>query len=73
MATGEVIITGEAIITGEVIITSEMMATGQAEVRSVQTMLDGRIVALLLSYVSCLRVGSLQGHLANNGRGHTPV
>ena len=37
--------TGEEIITVEVTITGEMMATGQG----VQTMLDGRIVALLLS------------------------
>ena len=72
MATGEAIATGEAMVTGEAIITGEVMATGVAEVQSVQTTLDGGIVAstlfrtvaghlaslsLVLFYISCLRVG----------------
>ena len=36
--------TGDAMATGEAIITGELMATGEAELHSVQTMHDGRIV-----------------------------
>ena len=41
--TGDAMATGGAIIIGEL-----MMATGEAEVQSVQTTRDGRIVALLV-------------------------
>ena len=36
--------------TGEVIVTGELMATGEAEVRSVQTRLDGGIIASLADH-----------------------
>ena len=40
--------TGKAMATGEAIIAGEVMATGEAEVQSVHTTLDSRIVASLL-------------------------
>ena len=45
--------TEDAMATGEVIIAGELMATGKAEVHSVQTMRDGRIVASLDRYFAC--------------------
>ena len=38
-------LTGDVMVTGGAIITEELMATGQAEVQSVQTPLDGGIIA----------------------------
>ena len=60
MATGEVMATGEAMATGEVIITGEVMATAEAEIQSVQTMLDGKIVASKVKRKSYTREFKLQ-------------
>ena len=49
MATREAKITGEATIT----VTAELIAKGEAEVQSVQTTCDGRIVALQDRHFAC--------------------
>ena len=81
MATSETIVTGELMATREAIVTGELMSTGEAEVQSVQTTLDGEIVAshdfcftcwpsskleFSLVYISCLSVGPRIGYVVNN-------
>ena len=44
--------TGDAMATAEAIITGELMATGEAELHSVQTTRDGRIIVLLADHLA---------------------
>ena len=49
--------TGKAMATGEAIISEEVMTTGEAEVQSVHTTLDGRnVTSLLLLAIQLARV-----------------
>ena len=45
--------TGDVMATGEAVITEELMATGEAELHSVQTMCDGKIVVSQDRHFAC--------------------